>query len=66
MSAAGVEKSLRLALVLTIVFFGVEVAGGIVSGSLSLLSDSWHMFRDALSLFLSLSAVNIAKKLPSK
>jgi cobalt-zinc-cadmium efflux system protein len=66
MAKNGAEKSLKIALVLTIVFFGVEVAGSIISKSLSLLGDSWHMFRDALSLFLSLSAVKIAQSLPTK
>ena len=61
-----VEKSLKVAIVLTSVFFVVEVTGGLISGSLSLLGDAGHMFRDVFALFISLSAINIAKKLPTK
>jgi len=61
-----VEKSLKIAIVLTSVFFVVEVIGGLISGSLALLGDAGHMFRDVFALFISLSAVNTAKKLPTK
>jgi cobalt-zinc-cadmium efflux system protein len=44
----------------------VEVIGGLISGSLSLLGDAGHMFRDVFALFISLSAINIAKKLPTR
>jgi cobalt-zinc-cadmium efflux system protein len=58
--------ALKIATILTFVFFLVEAAGGFISGSLSLLGDAWHMFRDILALLISLSAVNISKKLPTK
>lgn len=61
-----IEKSLKIAIVLTSVFFVVEVIGGLISGSLSLLGDAGHMFRDVFALFISLGAINIAKKLPTK
>jgi cobalt-zinc-cadmium efflux system protein len=60
------EKSLIVAIILTFTFFVVEVIGGFLSGSLSLLGDAGHMFRDVFALLLSLSAVKIAKKLPTK
>ncbi len=60
------EKSLQIAIVLTSIFFVVEVIGSLISGSLSLLGDAGHMFRDAFALFLSLSAIHIAKNLPSR
>lgn len=44
----------------------VEIAGGLISGSLSLLGDAGHMLRDVLALVISLSALNISTKLPSK
>jgi cobalt-zinc-cadmium efflux system protein len=44
----------------------VEVAGGLISGSLSLLGDAGHMLRDVLALLVSLSALNISKRLPTK
>jgi len=60
------EKSLKLAILLTFFFFIVEVIGGFISGSLSLLGDASHMLRDVFALLISLSALNISKKLPSK
>lgn len=44
----------------------LEVAGGYLSGSLALLSDAGHMLRDVLALLLSLGAVIIAERLPTK
>jgi len=66
MQENNVEKSLKIAIILTSVFFVVEIIGGLISGSLSLLGDAWHMFRDVFALILSLSAINIAKNLPSR
>jgi cobalt-zinc-cadmium efflux system protein len=61
-----IEKSLKIAIILTFAFFIVEVVGALVSGSLSLMGDAGHMFRDVFALFISLSAIKIAKKLPTK
>jgi len=61
-----VEKSLKIAIILTSIFFVVEIIGGLISGSLSLLGDAVHMFRDVFALLISLSAINLAKKLPSR
>jgi len=61
-----IEKSLKIVIVLTFVFFVVEVAGALASGSLSLLGDAGHMFRDVFALILSLGAIRIARKLPTK
>jgi cobalt-zinc-cadmium efflux system protein len=58
--------ALKVATVVTVIFFLVEAAGGIVSGSLSLLGDAGHMFRDILALLISLSAVNVSRSLPTK
>jgi cobalt-zinc-cadmium efflux system protein len=53
----------RLAAVLglTAVVFGVEVAGGIASGSLSLLGDAGHMLTDATAILVSLLALRLAE-----
>ncbi len=40
----------------------LEAVGGVVSGSLALLSDSGHMMTDLLALLLSLLAYNLAAK----
>jgi cobalt-zinc-cadmium efflux system protein len=60
------EKYLKIAIALTSFYFIVEVIGGLLSGSLSLLSDAGHMLRDVFSLFITLGAIRIAKRLPSK
>ena len=61
-----IEKSLKIAIILTSIFFVVEFIGGLISGSLSLLGDAVHMFRDVFALLISLTAINLAKKLPSR
>jgi cobalt-zinc-cadmium efflux system protein len=60
------KKPLRIALLITFVFFLVELAGGMISGSLALVSDAGHMFSDVLSLLLSLGAITLADRLPTK
>ncbi|MFA4848099.1 MAG: cation diffusion facilitator family transporter [Methanoregula sp.] len=60
------KKPLQLALVITSLFFVVELAGGLISGSLALVSDAGHMFSDVLALLLSLGAITLASRLPSK
>lgn len=58
--------SLRDGVLVTLIFFAVEVAGGYYSGSLSLISDGGHMFIDASALLLSLAAIRAARSLPTK
>lgn len=55
-------RSLAWALGLTIVIAVAEVAGGLVSHSLALLADAWHMVTDAGALALSLFALWIAQR----
>ena len=57
---AGPAKALTYALVITVTFALVEVAGGLISGSLALLGDAGHMFTDVLALGLSLGAALVA------
>ncbi len=58
-------KILGWALGLTLGFAGVEVAAGMASGSLALISDAGHMVTDAAALGLALLAQLIAKRPPS-
>jgi cobalt-zinc-cadmium efflux system protein len=51
-SLAENRKNLLLAFLLTSLFMLIEVAGGILSGSLALLADAGHMFTDAAALGL--------------
>ena len=56
------SRGLKIALIIVIVFMAAEIAGGLLSHSLSLLGDAGHMLVDALALGLSLVALNLAKK----
>lgn len=62
----GSARALTVALVITVVFALVEVAGGLVSGSLALLGDAGHMFTDVLALGLSLGAAVVAARPPTE
>jgi len=50
----GDSRGLRIALLLTVLFFIAEVAGGLLSNSLALLADAGHMLADVAALGLSL------------
>lgn len=41
---------------------GVEVIGGIISNSLALLSDAWHMFADLMALSLCYLASRVSER----
>lgn len=62
-NATGVTtRRLALALVLTATFCSIEVAGGLWTGSLALLSDAGHMLADLLALSMSLVACRLAAR----
>src|SRR5688500_19994312 len=50
------------ALAITAAYSAVEVAGGLWTGSLALLSDAGHMFSDALALGLAGVAARLAQR----
>ena len=54
------RRALLGALVITVAYLGAEIAGGLWTGSLALLSDAVHMFTDILALGLGLFGVWIA------
>ncbi|MEM7402716.1 MAG: cation diffusion facilitator family transporter [Myxococcota bacterium] len=56
---------LAIILALTLCYMLVEVVGGWVSGSLSLLADASHMLSDSLVLILSLVASCITRRTPN-
>lgn len=58
----GNERSLWLALGLTSTFLIAEVAGGIMTKSLALISDAAHMFTDTAALAIALAAIRIGKR----
>jgi len=56
------SRRLVLALSITAIYFFAEVAGGLLTNSLALLSDAGHMFSDTAALGLSLCAFQIARR----
>lgn len=48
---------LWLAIIVTLLFMAVEVVGGILTGSLALISDAGHMFTHAFALGITLFAM---------
>lgn len=56
----GISGRLIFAILLTAVTLVAEIAGGIWTNSLALLSDAAHVFLDLFALLLSLAAVKLA------
>jgi len=56
------ERSLTLALALTGAFLLIEVVGGVLTHSLSLLSDAAHMLTDVAALAIALVAVRLGRR----
>lgn len=57
-----VEKRLWLVLVISVSVFLLEIIGGILSNSLALITDSFHVIIDFSAISISLIAFRIAKK----
>ncbi len=55
-------RPLAIALAITFLYFVVEVAGGILTNSLALLSDAGHMLSDIAALGSSLFAFQISRR----
>ena len=55
-------KNLLFSIVLNVVITVSQIIGGLISGSLALLSDALHNFSDVLSLVFSYVAHQLAKK----
>lgn len=55
-------KRVQIALALTATFMLVEVAGGILSGSLALLADAGHMLTDTMALALAAIAFRVSSR----
>ena len=61
---AGSERRLFWAMLLTGSFMVAEVAGGLIAGSLALLSDAGHMLTDVVSLALAWFAFRLGRREP--
>jgi Co/Zn/Cd efflux system component len=53
------RRALWIALAVNLAMFGVEIAGGLVSGSVSLLADAVDFFGDAANYGLSLAVLSM-------
>jgi cobalt-zinc-cadmium efflux system protein len=60
--ASVTTRPLKITLGLVLLIMAVEIAGGLLSHSLALLSDAGHMLTDALALLLGLFAINLARR----
>ena len=56
------EKNLIIVIVLNFIITLVEVIGGLLSGSLSLLSDALHNLSDGVSVIVSYIALRLSKR----
>ena len=56
------RRVLSVSLVIIAGYMLVEIIGGLLTGSLALLSDAGHMFSDALAVGLSLLAFKLGEK----
>jgi cobalt-zinc-cadmium efflux system protein len=56
------ENNLLISIVLNAIITVAEIFGGIMSGSLALLSDAFHNFSDVVSMIISYIAILVGKK----
>lgn len=56
------EENLIITMVLNFIITLVEVIGGLLSGSLALLSDALHNFSDGISVIVSFIALKLSKR----
>ncbi len=61
-AGARYRRELLVTFALVVVLFVVELAAGIVTNSLALLSDAGHMLTDAVGIGMSLAAITIANR----
>lgn len=55
---------MRFSIIITIIFIFVEIIGGLLSRSISLLSDAGHMARDSFSLIITYIAIRLVTTPP--
>mgnify|MGYP000079464847 CR=1 FL=1 len=59
------RSRLLAAFIVTALFMIMEIAGGLISGSLALLADAGHMLTDTIALMMALLAVHFASRKPN-
>ncbi|MFQ6060601.1 MAG: cation diffusion facilitator family transporter [Thermoplasmata archaeon] len=60
--SSGIWIKLKVAIVLTFIILVVEIVGGVLSGSLALLTDAGHVFMDITALALTFGALGVSMK----
>lgn len=65
-ATGGHRRRLMLVLLFTASVLVVQVVGAIASGSLALLADAGHMAADSAGIVLSLVAVTLAQRAPTR
>ena len=58
-------KKLGIVVVICFLFMIVEVAGGIMSGALAILTDAAHMLSDVMGFVISMVSIWVAQKAPT-
>src|SRR5277367_2688903 len=61
-TATGTERRIFWAMLLTAGFTVVEIAGGLLAGSLALVAEGGHMLADAAALALAFVSIRIARR----
>ena len=56
------DRNLLISIFLNIGITSAQIVGGLISGSLSLLSDALHNFSDVISLIISFIASKLSRK----
>lgn len=56
------DRNLLISIFLNIAITSAQIVGGLISGSLSLLSDALHNFSDVISLIISFIASKLSRK----
>ncbi len=57
-----IERNLFITILMNVIITVTEIIGGVISGSLSLISDSFHNLSDTMAGVLSLFAVKLSHK----
>jgi len=65
LDAGSQARPIAITLALVVLYMGLEVIGGVLSGSLALLADAGHMLSDAGALALTLFAMKMARRRPT-
>jgi cobalt-zinc-cadmium efflux system protein len=60
------ERRMGIAALITGLFMGAEIVGGVISGSLALLADAGHMLTDFASLSLAWFGFRLARRPASR